>query len=184
MKIYTKTGDDGTTALFDGSRVLKNDVRVAAYGDVDELNGCIGLALSFSLSSDLQVPLKRIQKELFALGAKLANPASRSQKSKADFAEALVLQLENEIDAMEARLTPMQNFILPGGCPTSAALHLARSVCRRSERNLLVLFQATQTDFSQGEAGILLRYINRLSDYLFVCARLANRLENIEDIPW
>lgn len=183
MKIYTKTGDDGTTALFDGTRVLKSDMRVVAYGETDELNATIGVALSFIKNTDLRDRLLRIQKELFALGAKLANPQERKQKDKADFTEEFVVRLENEIDLMEKSLPAMTNFILPGGCPAAATLHLARTVCRRSERHMLSLFSQKQLDLS-GLDGLLLRYVNRLSDYLFVCARFANHLESVADIPW
>lgn len=178
MKIYTKTGDDGTTSLFDGTRVGKDDPRVVVYGDIDELNACIGLAAGFTPASDLKTTLYGIQKDLFALGAKLANPKERKQKQKADFCEDKITILEKEIDRMEAALKPMTNFILPGGTHASGVLHLARTVCRRAER-LLVAFARTE-DLD----AIYVKFLNRLSDYLFVAARYANHLERCADVPW
>lgn len=178
MKIYTKTGDDGTTALFDGTRVGKDDERVTVYGDVDELNAYVGLGASLLKDASLKNELYGIQKDLFALGAKLANPKERKQKAKADFDESKVTALEQSIDRMEARLKPMTNFILPGGTPASAALHVARTVCRRAERLMVALARKEPLD------EIYVKFINRLSDYLFVAARFANYLEKCEDIPW
>lgn len=178
MKIYTKTGDDGTTSLFDGTRVGKDDARVNLYGDIDELNGVIGLAAALLADAGLKNVLYRIQKDLFALGAKLANPAERKQKAKADFGEDKIVFLETEIDRMEAELEPMKNFILPGGTPAAGALHVARSACRRAERSLVA--------FNRHEASdpLYVKFLNRLSDHLFVAARFANRLAKCEDIPW
>lgn len=178
MKIYTKTGDDGTTALFDGSRVSKDNRRVELYGNVDELNGMIGLAISFATNAEFKNKLFKVQKDLFALGAKLANPKERQQKQKADFDEQKVTWLENEIDSMETALTPMTTFILPGGHSASAALHVARTICRRVERHL-VSFTKTET-----LDPLFVKFVNRLSDYLFVAARFANHLEGKKDIPW
>lgn len=178
LKIYTKTGDDGTTALFDGRRVGKDSERVTLYGEIDELNAVVGLAAAFLSDLDLLDRLFKTQKDLFALGARLANPGEKKQKTKSDFGATHVTRLEQEIDAMEARLTPMKNFILPGGSPAAAALHLARTVCRRAERRL-VRFRAVEA-----VDEIYLIYLNRLSDYLFVCARLANHLAGREDVPW
>lgn len=177
-KIYTKTGDDGTTSLFDGSRVGKDDARVAVYGDVDELNGIIGMAAAFLEANDLRTTLYRIQKDLFAFGAKLANPAARKQKEKADFGEDKISFLESEIDRMETSLPPMTNFILPGGSPAAAALHVARCVCRRAERLLVAFARSTALD------PLYVKFLNRLSDYLFVAARTANRLAGRDDVPW
>lgn len=179
VKIYTRTGDDGSTALFDGTRVMKTDDRVEAYGEVDELNAAIGLALSFIRDRDLRETLFRIQRELFALGARLANPSGKKQPEKSDFNDAMITRLENEIDTMEGALWPMKNFILPGGSSAAAALHLARTICRRAERRILDLAKRLQEN-----SGIEVRYVNRLSDHLFVCARFANHLEGTEDIPW
>jgi cob(I)alamin adenosyltransferase len=178
MKIYTKTGDDGTTALFDGTRVGKDDERVIVYGDIDELNAFIGLATSFLMDEALKNELYGIQKNLFALGAKLANPKERKQKAKADFDEDKITSLEQSIDHMESSLRPMTNFILPGGSSASAALHVARTVCRRAERLMVILSRKDPLD------STYIKFINRLSDYLFVAARYANHLEKREDVPW
>lgn len=180
MKIYTKTGDDGTTSLFDGTRVSKDNERVQVYGDLDELNATIGLAASF-LSTEfagLQEDLFDVQRDLFALGAKMANPTEKKQKEKSDFAEDRITRLEHLIDKMEATLKPMASFILPGGTSAAAGLHLARTVCRRAERALVAFHHHTPV------AEIYLHYMNRLSDYLFVAARYANKVAETEDIPW
>lgn len=178
MKIYTKTGDDGTTALFDGTRVIKSHERVDLYGDVDELNSVVGVAASFLPECDLRGELYQIQRDLFALGAKLANPKEKKQKDKADFSEDRVLHLEKSIDRMERALSPMTSFILPGGSNASAFLHLARTVCRRAERKLVALSNHETLD------PLYIHYLNRLSDHLFVAARFANHLANTPDVPW
>lgn len=178
MKIYTKTGDDGTTSLFDGTRVSKDHERVDLYGEVDELNGIVGLSMTFLKENSLKTTLFQIQKDLFALGAKLANPQHKKQKDKADFDESKITFLENQIDDMEAKLSPMKNFILPGGTSASGVLHLARCVCRRCERKIVHLNKTEAMD------GLHIKYLNRLSDYLFVAARFANHLENTSDIEW
>lgn len=178
MKIYTKTGDDGTTALFDGTRVKKSDLRVDLYGEIDELNGVIGLANSFIINAAFKKTLQQIQKDLFALGAKLANPEEKKQKDKADFDESKITWLENQIDEMEKTLNPMKSFILPGGSTAASSLHLARSVCRRAERKLVSYAS------NQEMNDLYIKYLNRLSDHLFVAARYANFLEGKEDIPW
>lgn len=178
MKIYTKTGDDGTTSLFDGTRVSKDHERVDLYGEVDELNGIIGLALTHIQDQSFRDTLMQIQKDLFALGAKLANPDHKKQKEKADFDETKVEFLETNIDTMESGLQPMKNFILPGGTTASGTLHLARCVCRRCERKTVHLAKTEQID------TLHIQYLNRLSDYLFVAARFANHLQNTPDIEW
>lgn len=178
MKIYTKTGDQGETSLFDGTRVTKNHARVELYGEIDEINSHIGLALSFAKDPDFKTALFQIQRDLFALGAKLANPQDKKQKDKADFDESKITNLETQIDAWERQLEPMKNFILPGGTHASASLQIARCVCRRAERALVTFTQNHPT------SPLYLEYINRLSDYLFVAARMANHLENEKDIPW
>ncbi|HBF12746.1 MAG TPA: cob(I)yrinic acid a,c-diamide adenosyltransferase [Deltaproteobacteria bacterium] len=177
-KIYTKTGDDGTTSLFDGTRVKKNHSRIQAYGDVDELNSVIGCAFSFIKDQELKSQLAQVQKDLFALGAKLANPTHKKQKAKSDFPVSKVSFLEQAIDAFDKELPPMKGFILPGGTQGASQLHLARTVCRRAERNLLALKK--EEDFE----NVFEVYINRLSDYLFMAARMANHREGIADIPW
>jgi cob(I)alamin adenosyltransferase len=180
MKIYTKTGDDGTTALFDGSRVSKDADRVDLYGEIDEINATVGLAASFLKinESGLQENLFDVQRDLFALGARLANPQDKIQKEKSEFTEDKVTRLEKQIDDMEKFLKPMTSFILPGGVPASGALHVARTICRRAERKLVAFNKKEAID------GLYIRYLNRLSDYLFVAARYANKLEEMVDIPW
>ena len=178
MKIYTKTGDDGTTSLFDGTRVSKHDMRVELYGTSDELNSVLGLAVSFCQSEDLTTRLLQIQRDLFALGAKLANPKEKKQKEKADFDDSHTDRLESEIDKMEAELPQMTSFILPGGTPAAAQLHHARTICRKLER--LMVSHQKQIDMP----STYLEYVNRLSDHLFVCARYANHSEGTKDIPW
>lgn len=178
MKIYTKTGDDGTTSLFDGTRVSKGHARIQAYGDVDELNSLLGLALAGTGPQELKFQLLQIQKDLFALGAQLANPTHKKQKAKSDFNEEKIGGLEKSIDAFESDLEPMKNFILPGGDLMSSWLHLARTVCRRAERHLVLVQKAEALE------PLFVKYLNRLSDYLFVAARWANWKAGVKDIPW
>lgn len=178
MKIYTKTGDTGETGLWGGSRVPKDALRIRAYGSFDELNAVLGLALAENgISKDLRSRLLRIQRELFQLGSELATPRGK-KVSAALIDDPQVNQQEHEIDAMEAALKPLKNFILPGGSRASALLHLARTVSRRAERELVTLHRAEPL------RPALLHYVNRLSDYLFVCARFANHEANVEDVPW
>ena len=179
MKIYTKTGDDGTTGLFGGPRVLKNDRRIEAFGTVDELNAILGTVRASPLLYELNPLLERIQSELFELGAELATPDA-FQKGTATLGSQHILRLESEMDAWEAVLPPLTNFILPGGSQSGAGLHWARSVCRRAERCVLTLSQ---------QDGVSLRpetliYLNRLSDWLFVAARFANFQNNAAETPW
>ena len=178
MKIYTRTGDAGQTSLFDGTRVSKSDRRVDAYGEVDELNAWLGLSRAQSLDFDLDEALIIIQKDLFALGAKLADPASRiaSRVTKATIEDDDVARLEALIDKLEEELPPLSRFILAGGSEAGAALHVARAVCRRAERRMMSLEPAPD--------GILIRYINRLSDLLFVMARVVNRRAAIPEVEW
>ncbi len=178
MKIYTKTGDTGQTSLFDGTRVSKAHVLVDVYGEVDELNSVLGLAMSTLTHADFVQKLKNCQRDLFALGAKLANPDAKKQKEKADFGEEKVTDLEQQIDSMESELKPLTAFILPGGTPAASTLHLARCVCRRAERKLVAIAATQEVN------EIHIRYLNRLSDYLFVAARYANHLAGESDIPW
>ncbi|MBU6428802.1 MAG: cob(I)yrinic acid a,c-diamide adenosyltransferase [Cyanobacteria bacterium REEB65] len=170
MKIYTKTGDAGLTGLIGGERVRKDDPRVVAYGTVDELNAGLGLALAF-LTTDFESDralLLQIQRVLFDLGAELATPPG-ARKARWELDESEILRLERAIDDMEAQLEPLRNFILPGGCPAGAALHLARTIARRAERDVVAL----ATD--QGVEPKLLQYLNRLSDFLFVASRRVNQ---------
>ncbi len=179
MKIYTKTGDDGSTGLFGGPRVRKDDPRIEAYGDVDELNASLGWARSRELPEAIDELLHQIQNDLFTAGAQLATPDPEKQLAAAiglDDIEAL----ENAIDHFDANLPPLKNFILPGGTSAAAALHAARTICRRAERRIITLAQTDGTTISPD----LIVYINRLSDLLFVLARSANFTAGVEDVPW
>ena len=179
MKIYTKTGDDGSTGLFGGARVNKDDPRVEAYGTVDELNAVIGLARATSLPEELATLLAEIQEQLFVVGAELATlPGKESKLPMRLIGSGEVQQLEEAIDRMEAGLPPLTNFILPGGAPSGAALHHARTVCRRAERTVIVASRVAEV---RSELKI---YLNRLSDFLFVAARRANSAANMPESPW
>lgn len=179
MKIYTKTGDDGTTSLFDGTRVPKNDLRIDAYGDVDELNSCLGVLRAKTGSfQDVQGLITTIQADLFALGAKLANPTQRKQKQKANFSADKITYLEQAIDKCESEIDPITEFMLPGGSEASAFCDLARTVCRRAERKMITLNHQESVDPS------LLIYMNRLSDLLFMMARTLNKRSGVKDLAW
>lgn len=179
MKIYTKTGDKGDTGLFGGARVSKASQRVAAYGDVDELNSVLGLVLSEPFDSDLSALLTEVQSRLFDVGAELAtDPNSKVALGIPLVSEAEVARLEQAIDKAESELLPLKTFVLPGGSRAAGYLHLARTVCRRAERAMVALNEAEPV---RPEA---LRYLNRLSDALFVFARLANHRAGIADVPW
>lgn len=172
-KIYTRTGDDGTTGLVTGPRRLKHDLRVEAYGTVDETNSVIGLArLHTADQPDLDAMLARIQNDLFDLGADLAAPDTGEKLSYEPLRiiPAQVKRLESEIDALNASLDPLRSFILPGGAPAAAWLHLARTVSRRAERHMVALAKAE----GEGVSAAALEYINRLSDFLFVAGRHVN----------
>jgi cob(I)alamin adenosyltransferase len=175
VKIYTRTGDAGETGLFDGTRVSKADARIATYGDVDELNAWLGLARA-SLEAPLAGMVERIQRDLFALGARLADPAHKiaDRVTKAAIAPEDITRLETWIDDLERELPPLRRFILPGGGQAGAALHVARTVCRRAERAMVAL----------GADPDLLVYINRLSDLLFVMARAANASAGVPEAEW
>lgn len=178
MKIYTKTGDKGTTGLYGGRRVSKDSPRISAYGDVDELNALLGVARSESRHDAIQKVLGEIQAHLFILGAELASP--KPDHKIPVITASHIDGLERQIDVITESLTPMKNFILPGGSKASAYLHLARTVCRRAERGVVHLSTLNQETVSDW----VIIYLNRLSDFLFILARLANQLENIPDIPW
>ncbi len=171
-KIYTRTGDQGTTGLGDGSRVAKDSLRIAALGDVDELNSCVGLLLTEELPEDLQELLTGIQHELFDLGGEMSIPGMNL------LAASQVVRLEQAIDAYNANLEPLKEFILPGGSRAAALAHLCRTVCRRAERAVVAL--AAQEKVS--EAGR--QYLNRLSDLLFVLGRILNRAAGRGDVLW
>jgi cob(I)alamin adenosyltransferase len=179
VKIYTRTGDGGETALFDGTRVSKADPRVDAYGHVDELNALIGQARAAGIPRDLDDELDRIQQDLFAVGAMLADPSARiaARVTRARLSASDVERLEQWIDAAEAELPPLRRFVVPGGTAGASALHLARTVCRRAERHIVSL----GPDAVPAET---ITYVNRLSDLLFVLARLANRRANVPDREW
>lgn len=178
MKIYTKSGDQGQTGLYGGERVPKDHLRIRTYGTFDELNASLGVVLAGPpISEDLRKRLSRIQSELFQLGAELATPRGKELKMEL-VGESLVSLMETEIDAMELKLAPLHTFILPGGAAPSALLHLARTISRRAERELVILHRAEPT------RPTVLQYMNRLSDYLFVCARFANHEAGVADILW
>lgn len=177
VKIYTRTGDSGETGLFDGSRVSKADARVDAYGEVDELNAWLGLARTPGrLTRRLEEMIERIQRDLFALGARLADPSHKiaERVSKAQVHSEDVARLEGWIDALDAELPPLRRFILPGGSRQGAALHVARTVCRRAERAVVGI----------GGDPELIVYLNRLSDLLFVMARFENQNAGMPEIEW
>lgn len=185
-KIYTKSGDKGTTALATGERVAKHALRIESYGTVDETNSTIGIArLHTAGMPKLDAMLARIQNELFDLGADLATP---EKDEKLDWEplrilETQVTRLESEIDGMNAALEPLRSFVLPGGTPAAAYLHLARTVCRRAERQVTALMEGPHERVNEAA----LRYLNRLSDFLFVAARYANRGEDGKgpgDVMW
>ena len=181
LKIYTKTGDAGTTGLFGGGRVAKDHPRVEAYGDVDELNAALGLARSIESLPRVDEVLVPLQRDLFAIGALLATPdpqKMREQLAKARVDEERVAQLERAIDDCDAELEPLKAFILPGGSPKAAALHVARTVCRRAERRVVSLQQTVEIP------GLVVIYLNRLSDLLFVLARVANLRAGAGEVTW
>ena len=178
MKIYTRTGDTGETSLFGGTRVGKDDPRVHAYGEVDELNAHIGFARANTADSEIDAELVRLQRDLFALGAQLADPGGTvgDRLTKARLGDGDIGRLEQLIDRLEAGLPPLRNFILAGGTPCGAALHVARAVCRRAERAMVAVEPPVDP--------MLLRYINRLSDLLFVLARTVNLRAGTTEAIW
>jgi cob(I)alamin adenosyltransferase len=178
VKIYTRTGDAGQTSLFDQTRVSKADPRVDAYGEIDELNAWLGFVRAGGLDDDLDQAVVHIQRDLFALGAQLADPADRisDRVSKAALSDDDVTRLESLIDWLETELPPLRRFILAGGSGPGAALHVARTVCRRAERRMVALTPPVDP--------VLVRYVNRLSDLLFVLARAVNRRANMPETEW
>lgn len=183
-RIYTRTGDDGTTALGSGERRPKYDLRIAAYGTIDELNACLGIARSHTADQPAaDAMLARIQNDLFDLGADLCTPESATGKgpggARLAVSDAQVARLEQEIDALNAELSPLRSFVLPGGTPAAASLHLARTVCRRAERLMVELAHKPGETVSSAA----LKYVNRLSDLLFVASRFLNR-KGADDVLW
>ena len=178
MKIYTRTGDTGETSLFDGTRARKDDARVDAYGEVDELNAWLGLARASPLDPELAGEIIHLQRDLFALGAQLADPADKlaARVTKAVMGDDDVVRLERCIDRLETELPPLRHFVLAGGTSAGAALHVARTVCRRAERRMVALTPPIDP--------VLIRYVNRLSDLLFVLARVVNHRGGVAETEW
>lgn len=179
MKIYTKTGDRGDTRLFDGTKVRKHDDRVEAYGDIDELNSFIGAAASFLTDAALTAMLADVQKDLFSVGAQLADPGFKDQsRAKFKIPRERITALENAIDSFETELPLLRQFILAGGGHGGALLHVARTVCRRAERRVVSLSEKVEIN-----PGVV-EYLNRLSDFLFVIARVVNHREGKLETLW
>lgn len=176
MKIYTKTGDDGTTGLIGNIRIKKSNPRIAAYGAVDELNAVLGIILSFKLGKDINNLLTKIQNDLFVVGADLANPNLKNTSNRVT--SEMVSFLEKEIDKLEGKLPQITFFILPGGDLIASHVHLARAICRRAETDIVKLSESEKINNES------LIYINRLSDLLFVIARTINKRKKISDVAW
>ena len=176
MKIYTKTGDDGTTGLIGNIRIKKSNPRIAAYGAVDELNAALGIILSFKLGKDINNLLTKIQNDLFVVGADLANPNLKNTSNRVT--SEMVSILETEIDKLEGKLPQITFFILPGGDLIASHVHLARAICRRAETDIVKLSESEKINNES------LIYINRLSDLLFVIARTINKRKKISDVAW
>lgn len=191
MKIYTRTGDSGETSLFGGKRVKKHNLRVATYGEIDELNSLLGACISFSRDRSLKIWLSDVQRDLFTLGSWLASPeASKNviegkvafpgaREARTQLGEEKILALEAQIDFWEKELKPMRAFILPGGTNGAALLHWARAVCRRAEREVVGLREAGEL-----VPDLAVKYLNRLADALFVAARFANHLDSHSEEEW
>ena len=177
MKIYTKTGDEGTTALFGGKRVRKDDIRIEAYGTVDELNSFIGLLNASFQEATQNYFLSEVQKRLFTIGANLASDPEKKMITP-DIKHDDIQTLENAMDTMDQLLEPLKNFILPGGDTVIAQAHICRTICRRAERRVITLNNISQVDPS------IIIYLNRLSDYFFVLSRYLSYRNNITEIPW
>ena len=176
MKIYTKTGDEGKTSLFDNSRVWKSDQRIMSYGAVDELNSSLGIALSLELDSEIKDILIKLQNDLFVVGSDLANPNMSDKKIRTT--NEMITFLEQKIDLLEPQLEPLTSFILPGGTLLASILHLSRTISRRAETHVIAL---SQNEAINKDAAI---YLNRLSDLMFTMARAINQRKNISDIVW
>jgi cob(I)alamin adenosyltransferase len=178
MKIYTKTGDKGTTALFGGSRLPKHHVRIESYGTVDELNAHIGLVRDLVAIETVRKELKIIQETLFTIGSHLASDPSKKNIWVPEIESSQINLLEERIDWMENQLTPLKNFILPGGHPIVSHCHIVRCICRRAERNCVALAEIEKVD------AIILQYLNRLSDYFFVLARFMSKELDVSEVTW
>ena len=181
MKIYTKTGDTGDTALFGGGRVAKSHPRVAAYGDIDELNSVLGLARAAAPVDFFDTLLESIQQDLFSIGGHLATPDPhkvRKALEKAHLSSTQIHEFESAMDAADQELVPLTAFVLPAGCEKAVRLHVARAVCRRAERSVVALA------LSDDVPPLFLVYLNRLSDLLFTLARLANHRDGVGDVTW
>lgn len=179
MSIYTKTGDTGETGLFGGGRVGKDDARVDAYGEVDELNACLGLARSAGLHPELETLAQRLQDQLFTVGSVLATPpGSKAAEAIPKLQASWVTDMEKAIDAADKEMPQLTQFILPHGTPSASALHVARTVCRRAERRVVPLVRAGRAEMN------VVTYLNRLSDLLFTMARLQNHRSGVKDTPW
>lgn len=176
MKIYTKTGDEGKTSLFDNSRVWKSDQRIMSYGAVDELNSSLGVALSLELDPEIKDILIKLQNDLFIVGSDLANPNMSDEKIRTT--PEMITFLEQKIDLLEPQLEPLTSFILPGGTLLASILHLSRTISRRAETHVIAL---SQNEEINKDAAI---YLNRLSDLMFILARAINHRKNISDIVW
>lgn len=177
MKIYTKTGDKGTTGLFGGERVSKDNARIEAYGTVDELNSNIGYLRSKVHHTDIELFLNEIQKKLFIIGSQLATP-NADKLSVKPINDEDINTIEINIDKLESLVDPLKTFILPGGHESSAFCQIVRTVCRRAERRVVTLSQLTEVAYE------IMHYLNRLSDYLFVLSRALNKENGVSDIPW
>ena len=181
LKIYTKTGDAGSTGLFGGGRVDKDHPRVEAYGDVDELNAALGLARAIELMPRIDEVIVPLQRDLFAIGALLATPDQakmHQQLAKARIDDERIAELERAIDGCDRELEPLKSFILPGGTPKAAALHVARTICRRAERRIVSLQRDVELP------PLVVMYMNRLSDLLFMLARVANQRAGAGEVTW
>jgi len=178
MKIYTKGGDSGSTSLFGGARISKSDPRIEAYGTVDELNSYLGLIRDLQTNDHIREILKEFQDRLFTIGSSLAADPEKPQLKKPDLLEIDIQVIEVEIDKMEMELPELKNFILPGGHSTVSFCHIARCVCRRAERETIKLAQESEVN------QLIIKYLNRLSDYLFILSRYLTKELGAEEIPW
>lgn len=178
MKIYTRKGDSGETSLFGGQRVSKDALRIEAYGSVDELNSVLGVVRAMKPTDEIDALVRQLQEELFVLGADLATPSDGQNKNIPRIEQRHIDFLERQIDRMDGQLTPLTTFILPGGSPIGAQLHVARTVCRRAERLTVRLSKKETVN------ALTVVYLNRLSDLLFVLARYANKIDGANETPW